>query len=108
MTAGETAVVVLMGVVAVLSGIVCWYFSTHSRRRTPGVVALILISGFIFLVDVLWGAVFYVSAQARRVLTFEAVVQGLAWPVFGVSLVGLLGIGLVVVLIMRREVSGES
>lgn len=108
MTAGETAVVVVMGLVAVLSGIVCWYFSTHSRRRTPGVVALILISAFIFLVDVLWGSVFYVSAQARRLMTFEAVVKGLMWPVFGVTVVGLLGIGLVVVLIVRREVSGES
>lgn len=108
MTGGETAVVVVMGLVAVLSGIVCWYFSTHFRRRTPGVVALILVSGFIFLVDVLWGSVYYVSAQARRWLTFEAVVSELTLPVLGVSIVGLLGVGLVVLLIVRREVSGES
>lgn len=108
MTAGQIAVIWAMGLMAVLSAVACWYFSTHFRRRTPGVVALMLLTGFMFLVNVLWGSVYYVSCQARRLLTFESVVEGLTWPVLGVSILGLLATGLVFVLIVRREVSGAS
>lgn len=108
MTFGQSIVVVVMGLIAVLSGTACWYFGAHYRPRSVGVVALVLLTGFVFLVDVLWGSVYYVAVLARRTMTFDGVVAGLFVPVLGVSVIGLLATGLVFVLIVRREVSGEG
>ena len=102
--AGQTAVLATMCAILVLSGVGLWYFSTQLRRRSPGRLALILLTGFVFLVNLLWGAVYYVSCEARLSMTFEGLVDRLWLPVLMVSLVGLGGTGLVSLLILRREV----
>ena len=73
-----------------------------------GYSALVSLMGFVFLVDVLWGAVYYVSCVAERAVTFDAVVRMLTVPVLVVSVVGLLGTGLVFVMVVRREVAGRD
>jgi hypothetical protein len=57
--------------------------------------------GFVFLVDVLWGSVYYVSGVAERAVTFDSVVRLLTVPALVVSVVGLLGTGLVLLMVVR-------
>jgi hypothetical protein len=105
---GQAAVLGTMAAIACLSAVACWYFSTRIERRSPGRLALVMLTGFVFLVNVLWGAVFYVSCEARVAMTFEGLVDRLWLPVLVVSVVGLAATGLVGLLILRREVRGES
>lgn len=105
--AGQTAVLGTICAILLLSALACWYFSTRLQRHSPGRLALILLTGFVFLVNLLWGAVYYVACEARVVMTFEGLVDRLWLPVLMVSLVGLGATGLVSLLILRREVGGE-
>jgi len=57
--------------------------------------------GFGFLLDVLWGSVYYVIRVAERAVTFGSVVSLLTVPVLVVSIVGLLGTGLVLLMVVR-------
>jgi hypothetical protein len=50
-------VVLLVMVVITLSGYSAQYFAGRYERRSPAVVALVSLVGFVFLVDVLWGSV---------------------------------------------------
>jgi len=100
----QTAVLGVMCAILLLSALACWYFSTRLQRHSPGRLALILLTGFVFLVNLLWGAVYYVACEARLVMTFEGLVDRLWVPVLMVSLVGLGATGLVSLLIVRREV----
>ena len=105
---GPEVVLLVMVVVIALSGYSALYFATRYERRSPAVVALVSLMGFVFLVDVLWGAVYYVSCVAERAVTFDALVRSLTVPVLVVSIVGLLGTGLVFLMVVRREVAGPD
>ena len=97
----------LMWLVALLSGLGLQYFLRY-KPRSPGVVALILLTGFIFFEDLLFSAIFYVSAVSRHVITFEGLVCELVWPVVGVTVIGVLGTGLLFLLIVRKGISDEN
>jgi hypothetical protein len=99
---------VAMVVVIALSGYPALYFASRYEKRSPAVVALLSLMGFAFLVDVLWGAVYYVSCVAERAVTFDAVGRSLTVPVLVVSIVGLLRTGLVFLMVVRREVAGRD
>jgi len=93
--AGPEVVLLVMVVVIALSGYSALYFASRYEKRSPAVVALVSLMGFVFLVDVLWGSVYYVSCVAERAVTFD-------------SVVGLLGTGLVFLMVVRREVAGRD
>jgi hypothetical protein len=95
-------------VVIALSGYSALYFASRYQKRSPAVVAIVSLMGFVFLVDMLWGSVYYVSCVAQRAVTFDAVVRSLTVPVLVVSVVGLLGTGLVFLMVVRREVAGRD
>ena len=103
---GPEVVLLVMVVVIALSGYSALYFATRYEKRSPAAVALVSLMGFVFLVDVLWGAVYYVSCVAERAVTFDALVRSV--PVLVVSIVGLLGTGLVFLMVVRREVAGRD
>ena len=93
--AGPEVVLLVMVVVIALSGYSALYFASRYQKRSPAVVALVSLMGFVVLVDVLWGSVYYVSCVAERAVTFD-------------SVVGLLGTGLVFLMVVRREVAGRD
>lgn len=95
-------IVLTFGLVALLSGMACYYFSLFRPRR-PGVIALLLLTSFIFWQDLLWGSVYLVAAMQHRLVTFESLVRGLLWPILLVGLLGALGTGFLFLLIVRRE-----
>jgi len=64
---------------------------------------MLLLTAFIFWQDLLWGSVYAVSLMRYRLVTFDALLRGLFWPVFLVGLLGTLGTGLLFLLIVRRE-----
>ena len=101
-------VLAVMVVVIALSGYSALYFATRYEKRSPAVLALVSLMGFVFLIDVLWGSVYYVSCVAERAVTFDAVVRALTMPVLVVSVVGLLGTSLVFLMVVRREVAGRD
>jgi hypothetical protein len=70
-------VVLLVMVVIALRGYSALYFATRYDKRSPAVVALM---GFVFLVEVLWGAVHYVSCVAEQAVTFDVVVRSPTVP----------------------------
>lgn len=105
--APELVLMVMVTVIA-LSGYSALYFAPRYERRSPAVVALVALMGFVLLVDVLWGSVYYVSCVAERAVTFDSVVRLLTVPVVVVSVVGLLGTGLVFLMVVRREVSNRD
>ena len=102
MEAGHNLILLTFGLVALLSGMACYYFSLFKPRR-PAVIALVLLTAFIFWQDLLWGSVYAVATMQRRLVTFEMLVRGLLWPVLLVGLLGTLGTGLLFLLIVRRE-----
>ena len=71
MESAPELVLAVMVVVIALSGYSALYFATRYERRSPAVVALVSLMGFVFLIDVLWGAVYYVSCVAERAVTFD-------------------------------------
>ena len=99
---GQSLILLLFGLVAILSGAACYYFSLFRPRR-PAVLTLVLLTAFIFWQDLLWGSVFAVIAMRNRVVTFDVLVESLFWPIFAVGLLGTLGTGLLFLLIVRRE-----
>jgi nitrate reductase NapE component len=102
MDAGQSLILLLFGVVAILSGAACYYFSLFKPRRPAG-TALVLLTAFIFWQDLLWGSVFAVATMHDRVVSFEALVGNLLWPILAVGLLGGVGTGLLFLLILRRE-----
>ena len=72
--APELVLMVMVTVIA-LSGYSALYFAARYERRSPAVVALVALMGFVFLIDVLWGSVYYVSCVAERAVTFDSVVS---------------------------------
>lgn len=102
MEAGHNLILLTFGLVALLSGMACYYFSLFKPRR-PAAIALVLLTAFIFWQDLLWGSVYAVAMMQRRLVTFEMLVRGLLWPVLLVGLLGTLGTGLLFLLIVRRE-----
>jgi uncharacterized membrane protein len=102
MEAGQILILSTFGLVALLSGLACYYFSLFRPRR-PAVIVMLLLTAFIFWQDLLWGSVYTVAVMRQRVLTFDALAGGLFWPVFLVGLLGALGTGLLFLLIVRRE-----
>ena len=102
MEAGHNLILLTFGLVALLSGMACYYFSLFKPRR-PAVIALVLLTAFIFWQDLLWGSVCAVAMMQRRLVTFEMLVRGLLWPLLLVGLLGTLGTGLLFLLIVRRE-----
>lgn len=102
MEAGQSLILLIFGLVAVLSGMACYYFSLFKSRR-PAVVVMLLLTAFIFWQDLLWGGVYAVAVMRYRLVTIEMLVKGLFWPVFLVGLLGALGTGLLFLLIVRRE-----
>jgi ABC-type sugar transport system permease subunit len=103
--APELVLMVMVTVIA-LSGYSALDFATRYDRRGPAVVALVSLLGFVPLVDVLWGSVYYVSCLVERSVSFDSAVRSLTVPVL--SVVGLLGAGLVFLMVVRREVSGRD
>ena len=99
---GQSLILLTFGLVALLSGTACYYFSLFRPRR-PGVIALVLLTGFIFWQDLLWGSIFLVATMQHRLVTFEMLIRGLLWPVLLVGLLGTLGTALLFLLIVRRE-----
>jgi len=99
---GQSLILLTFGLVALLSGTACYYFSLFRPRR-PGVIALVLLTAFIFWQDLLWGSIFLVAMMQHRLVTFEMLIRGLSWPVLLVGLLGTLGTGLLFLLIVRRE-----
>ncbi len=99
---GQALIQLVFGLIAMLSGAACYYFSLFRPRR-PGVTALVLLTAFIFWQDVLWGSVFVVAAMRNRVVTFDLLVRSLFWPILAVGLLGTLGTSLLFLLIVRRE-----
>jgi nitrate reductase NapE component len=102
MEAGQSLILLSFGLIALLSGIACYYFSLLTPRR-PAVVAMLLLTAFIFWQDLLWGSVYAVAVMRYRLVTFEMLVRGLFWPVFSVGVLGAVGTGLLFLLIIRRE-----
>jgi hypothetical protein len=101
-SAGQSLILLVFGLVAILSGAACYYFSLFRPRR-PAATVLVLLTAFIFWQDLLWGGVFAVATIHNRVLSFEALVGQLLWPILAVGLLGALGTGLLFLLIVRRE-----
>jgi nitrate reductase NapE component len=97
-----TLTLLIFGLVAILSGVACYYFSLFRPRR-PGAIAMVLLTAFIFWQDLLWGSVFAVATMRNRMVTFDVLVGSLFWPIFGVGLLGTMGTGLLFLLILRRE-----
>jgi hypothetical protein len=97
-----TLILLIFGLVAILSGAACYYFSLFRPRR-PGATAMVLLTAFIFWQDLLWGSVFAVATMRNRLVTFDVLVGSLFWPILGVGLLGTLGTGLLFLLILRRE-----
>ncbi len=102
MEAGQTLIVLTFGLIALLSGAACYYFSLFRPRR-PGALAMLLLTAFIFWQDVLLGAVYAVEAMRYRLVSPEALAAELFWPVFLLGLLGTLATGLLFLLILRRE-----
>lgn len=102
MEAGQSLILLTFGLVALLSGLACYYFSLFRPRR-PAVIVMLLLTAFIFWQDLLWGSVYAVAMMRYRAVTFEMLAKGLFWPVFLVGLLGALGTGLLFLLIVRRE-----
>jgi nitrate reductase NapE component len=100
--ARQSLILLIFGLVAILSGLACYYFSLFRPRR-PATTAMVLLTAFIFWQDLLWGSVFGVAAMRNRLVTFEMLAGGLFWPIVGVGLLGTLGTGLLFLLILRRE-----
>ena len=100
--AGQALIYLIFGLVAILSGAACYYFSLFRPRR-PGVIVLVLLTAFIFWQDLLWGSVFVVAAMRNRLMTFDLLVGSLFWPILAIGLPGTLGTGLLFLLILRRE-----
>jgi nitrate reductase NapE component len=98
----QTLILLIFGLVAILSGVACYYFSLFRPRR-PGAIAMVLLTAFIFWQDLLWGSVFAVATMRNRLVTFDMLAGGLFWPILGVGLLGTLGTGLLFLLILRRE-----
>jgi len=99
---GQSLILLVFGLVAILSGTACYYFSLFRPRR-PAVIALVLLTAFIFWQDLLWGSVFAVTSMRYRLVTFDMLVRSLFWPILAVGLLGALGTGLLFLLIVRRE-----
>ena len=99
---GQSLILLLFGLVAILSGAACYYFSLFRPRR-PAVLTLVLLTAFIFWQDLLWGMVFVVASMRHRLVTFDMLVRSLFWPILAVGLLGTLGTGLLFLLILRRE-----
>jgi hypothetical protein len=97
-----TLILLIFGLVALLSGMACYYFSLFRPRR-PGATALVLLTAFIFWQDLLWGSVFAVATMRNRLVTLDMLVGSLFWPILGVGLLGTMGTGLLFLLILRRE-----
>ena len=101
-SAGQSLILLSFGLVAMLSGATCYYFSLFRPRR-PAATALVLLTAFIFWQDLLWGSVFAVATMHNRAVSFDALVGHLLWPIMAVGLLGPLGPGLLFLLIVRRE-----
>ena len=99
---GQSLILLVFGLVAILSGAACYYFSLLRPRR-PAVITLVLLTAFIFWQDLLWGSVFAVTTMRYRLLTFDMLLRSLFWPILAVGLLGALGTGLLFLLILRRE-----
>jgi len=99
---GQNLILFIFGLVALLSGVACYYFSLFRPRR-PAAIALVLLTAFIFWQDLLWGSVYAVAMMQRRLVTFEMLAGGLFWPLLLVGILGALGTGLLFLLIVRRE-----
>jgi nitrate reductase NapE component len=95
-------ILLIFGLVAILSGTACYYFSLFRPRRA-GATALVLLTAFIFWQDLLWGSVFAVAAMRNRLVSFDMLAGSLFWPILAVGLLGSLGTGLLFLLILRRE-----
>jgi nitrate reductase NapE component len=100
--ARQMLILLIVGLVAILSGTACYYFSLFRPRR-PGTTAMVLLTAFIFWQDLLWGSVFAVATMRNRLVTFEMLAGSLFWPVLAVGLLGTLGTGFLFLLIVRRE-----
>lgn len=100
--AGQSLILLTFGLVALLSGVACYYFSLFRPRR-PAVTALALVTGFIFWQDLLWGSIYAVAMMQHRLVTFEMLTGGLFWPLLLTGVLGALGTGLLFLLIVRRE-----
>jgi hypothetical protein len=98
----QSLILLVFGLVAALSGAACYYFSLFRPRR-PAVIALVLLTAFIFWQDLLWGSVFAVAAIRSRALSVEVLAGHLLCPILAVGLLGTLGTGLLFLLILRRE-----
>ncbi len=99
---GQSLILLIFGLVAVLSGAACYYFSLFRPRR-PAATALVLLTAFVFWQDLLWGSVFAVATLHERVVSFDVLAGHLLWPILVVGLLGTLGTGLLFLLILRRE-----
>jgi nitrate reductase NapE component len=95
-------ILLIFGLVAMLSGTACYYFSLYRPRR-PGATAMVLLTAFIFWQDLLWGSVFAVATMRNRMVSFDMLAGSLFWPILAVGLLGTLGTGLLFLLIVRRE-----
>ena len=71
MESAPELVLAVMVVVIALSGYSALYFATRYEKRSPAVVALVSLMGIVFLIDVLWGSVYYVSCVAERAVTCD-------------------------------------
>jgi hypothetical protein len=100
--AGQSLILLTFGLVALLSGVACYYFSLFRPRR-PAVTALVLVTAFIFWQDLLWGSIYAVAMMQHRLVTFEMLTGGLFWPLLLTGILGALGTGLLFLLIVRRE-----
>jgi hypothetical protein len=99
---GQSIVLLTFALVALLSGTACYYFSLFRPRR-PGAVAMLLLTAFIFWQDLFWGSVYAVAVMRYRLVTFEALVRELLWPVLLLGILGTMGTGVLFLLILRRE-----
>jgi len=100
--AEQTLILITFGLVALLSGMACYYFSLFRPRR-PAAIVMLLLTAFIFWQDLLWGSVYAVATMRYRLVTMEMLVKGLFWPVFLVGVLGTMGTGLLFLLIVRKE-----
>jgi nitrate reductase NapE component len=101
-SAGQSLILLVFGLVAILSGAACYYFSLFRPRR-PAATVLVLLTAFIFWQDLLWGSVFAVATMRSRAVSFDELVGHLLWPILAVGFLGTLGTGLLFLLILRRE-----
>jgi nitrate reductase NapE component len=98
----QAFILLLFASVAILSGAACYYFSLYRPRR-PATTALVLVTAFVFWQDLLWGSLYAVAAMRDRAMSFDALATHLVWPILAVALLGMMGIGLLFLLIVRRE-----